>query len=98
MLSNFACFFVCLLIFIKKKTFQNYLWNTISMPNSLGPDPARHYVGPDLGTNVYRGYHRARNLFWTYCGASGLNFSLVLTPVELVLKSGILKETKHIFQ
>ena len=37
---------------------------------------------------------------WTYssCGASGLNFSLVLTPVELVLKSGILKETKHILQ
>ena len=36
--------------------------------------------------------------FWTYssCGASGLNFSLALTPVELVLKSGILKETKHI--
>ena len=31
--------------------------------------------------------------FLTYssCGASGLNFSLVLTPVELVLKSGILK-------
>ena len=29
--------------------------------------------------------------FWTYssCGASGLNFSLVLTPDELVLKSGI---------
>ena len=39
-------------------------------------------------------------IFWTYssCGASGLNFSLVLTPVELVLKSGILKETKHIIQ
>ena len=38
--------------------------------------------------------------FWTYssCGASGLNFSLVLTPVELALKSGILKETKHIIQ
>ena len=38
--------------------------------------------------------------FWTYssCGASGLNFSLVLTPVELVLKSDILKETKHIIQ
>ena len=33
---------------------------------------------------------------WTYlsCGASGLNFSLVLTPVELVLKSGF----KNIFQ
>ena len=31
--------------------------------------------------------------FWTYssCGASGLKFSLVLTPVELVLRSGILK-------
>ena len=39
-------------------------------------------------------------IFCTYssCGASGLNFSLVLTPVELVLKSGILKETKHIIQ
>ena len=38
--------------------------------------------------------------FWTYssCGASGLKFSLVLTPVDLVLKSGILKETKHIIQ
>ena len=33
---------------------------------------------------------------WTYssCGASGLNFSLVFTPVELVLKSGF----KNIFQ
>ena len=33
---------------------------------------------------------------WTYssCGASGLNFSLVLTPVELVLNSGF----KNIFQ
>ena len=33
---------------------------------------------------------------WAYssCGASGLNFSLVLTPVELVLKSGF----KNIFQ
>ena len=38
--------------------------------------------------------------FWTYssCRASGLIFSLVLTPVELVLRSGILKETKHIIQ
>ena len=38
--------------------------------------------------------------FLTYssCGASGINFSLVLTPVELVLKSGILKKTKHIIQ
>ena len=34
-------------------------------------------------------------LTYTSCGASGLNFSLVLTPVELVLKSGILKETEH---
>ena len=33
---------------------------------------------------------------WTYssCGASCLNFSLVLTPIELVLKSGF----KKIFQ
>ena len=34
--------------------------------------------------------------FWTNssCGASGINFSLVLTPVELVLKSGIFKRDK----
>ena len=38
-------------------------------------------------------------IFGTYlsCGASGLNFSLVLTPVALVLKlSGILKGYKNI--
>ena len=35
---------------------------------------------------------------YSSCGASGLNFSLVLTSVELVLKSGLLKETKHIIQ
>ena len=48
-----------------------------------------------------KGHNTGLEIFvWTYlsCGASGLNFSLVLTPVELVLKSGILKETKHIIQ
>ena len=46
------------------------------------------------------GYTGLEIIFWAYssCGASGLNFSLVFTPVELVLKSGILKETKHIIQ
>ena len=45
-------------------------------------------------TNTFTGLEI---FFWTYssCGASGLNFSLVLTPVELVLKSGILKETEN---
>ena len=45
-------------------------------------------------------YTGLKKKIWTYSSfrASGLNFSLVLTPVKLVLKSGILKETKHIIQ
>ena len=64
--------------------------------------------GPDLQPHIYIYIPKyiptyipgLENFVWTYssCGASGLNFSLVLTPVELVFKSGILKETKHIIQ
>ena len=48
MLDNFACFFCHLRIFLtfqKKKSFRN----TIRVSNSLAPDLARHFVGPDLG-------------------------------------------------
>ena len=47
MLGNFH-----LLIFFSKSTFsKNYFRNTVRMSNSLDPDQARHFVGPDLGPN-----------------------------------------------
>ena len=53
MLSNYACFFVICGYFSEvnffKTFFQEYL--TISVSNSLDPDQARHFVGPDLGPN-----------------------------------------------
>ena len=46
MLGNF------LMIFFSKTTFlKNSFRNTIRVSNSLDPDQARHYVGPDLGPN-----------------------------------------------
>ena len=61
MLGNFACFFfvICGFLFLNfffqknlsgifsKKSFRN----TIRVSNSLDPDQARHFVGPDLGPN-----------------------------------------------
>ena len=42
----------CLLIFFSKSTsFQNSFRNTTRASNSLDPDQARYYVGPDLGPN-----------------------------------------------
>ena len=35
-----------------KMLFQEYHWlETIGVSNSLDPDQARHFVGPDLGPN-----------------------------------------------
>ena len=50
-LGNFSCF--CrLLIFFKKQLFEKKSFrNTIGMSNSLDPDKARQFVGPDLGSN-----------------------------------------------
>ena len=36
--------------------------STIRVSNSLDPDPAQHFVGPDLGPTVYKGFSRRQNL------------------------------------
>ena len=57
MLGNFACIFVvCFFFFFFFFVFFNYFFfqnksfrNTIRVSDSLDPDQARHFVGPDLG-------------------------------------------------
>ena len=44
-------FFYCLLIFSNINFLKNYFRNTIRVSNSLDPDQARRFVGPDLGPN-----------------------------------------------
>ena len=45
-----VCFVDCR--FFSKSTFsKNSFTNTIRVSNSLDPDLARHFVGPDLGPN-----------------------------------------------
>ena len=39
------------LIFFKINFFENFYQNTVRMSNSLDPDQAPHFVGPDLGPN-----------------------------------------------
>ena len=39
------------MIFSKLKFSNNSFRNTIRVSNSLDPDQARHFVGPDLGPN-----------------------------------------------
>ena len=50
-LGNFSCFFVVCLFFSKSTFLKNSFRNTIRMANSLDPDQARHFIGPDLGPN-----------------------------------------------
>ena len=40
------------LIFFKIKFLTNSFRNNIRVSNSLDPDQARHFVGPDLGPNI----------------------------------------------
>ena len=52
MLGNCACFFVVCEFFLKNQLFQKKSFrNTTRMSNSLDPDQAGHFVGPDLGPN-----------------------------------------------
>ena len=41
--------FCHLLIFSKSTFYKNSFRNTFRVSNSLDPDRARHFVGPDLG-------------------------------------------------
>ena len=50
MLGNFACFFVSSGFFFRL-TFSINLSGIPSVSNSLDPDRARHFAGPDLGSN-----------------------------------------------
>ena len=53
----------CLLTFFSKSTFsKNPFRNTIRVPNSLDPDQARHYVGPDLGPICFAKVHQQTTL------------------------------------
>ena len=52
MLGKFACFFGHLWILYKNQPFsKESSRNTIRVPNSLDPDQAQPFVGPDLGPN-----------------------------------------------
>ena len=55
MLGNFSCFFLSfavVLFFFSKLTFEkNSFRYAIRMSNSLDPDQARRFVGPDLCPN-----------------------------------------------
>ena len=43
--------FCHLLVFLKVNFLKNSFWNTFRVSNSLDPDQARHFFGPDLGPN-----------------------------------------------
>ena len=48
----FACFYWSPANFFQNQLFRKKsLTNTIRVLNSLDPDQARHFVGPDLGPN-----------------------------------------------
>ena len=50
MLGNFFNNYFAVHWFVSNSIFsKNSFWNTIRVSNSLDPDQARHFVGPDLG-------------------------------------------------
>ena len=56
---HFACWeishdFCHLLNFFKIIFLQKFFQNTIIVSNSLDPDQARHFGGPDLGPNCFQ--------------------------------------------
>ena len=50
-LGNFACFLSSADFVFKINFFENSFRNTTRVSNSLDPDEARRFVGPDLGPN-----------------------------------------------
>ena len=51
MLRIFSFFFCCLMIFSQLMFSKMFSRNIIGLSNSLDPDQAQHFVGPDLGPN-----------------------------------------------
>ena len=49
--GKFCMLFCRRLIFFKINFLKNSFRNTIRVSNSLDPDQAQHFVGPDLGQN-----------------------------------------------
>ena len=49
-------FLYCLWDFFKINILKNSFKNTITVSNSLEPDQARPFVGPDLAQTVFNGY------------------------------------------
>ena len=59
--------FYRLLIYFSKSSFSKKKGrNTIGVSNSLDPDQARHFVGPDLGPNCLQRFS-ADDKEFTYC-------------------------------
>ena len=54
LLGNFACLLSSANLIFRNQLSQNYFRNTIRVSNSLDPDQARHYVGPDQGSNCFQ--------------------------------------------
>ena len=60
LLGNFSCFKLLLSAdFFSISTFLKISFrNTIKVTNSLDPDQAQHFVGPDLDPNFFKGYQQ----------------------------------------
>ena len=51
LLGNFVCIFAVVAFFQNQLAWKQSFRDTIRVPNSLDPNLARHFVGPDLGPN-----------------------------------------------
>ena len=59
MLGKFACFLSSAVFFFSKSTFsKNSFRNVMKVSNSMDPDLARRFVGPDLGPNCLQSYQQ----------------------------------------
>ena len=68
-----------MLFFFQNQIFsKNSLKNTIQVSNSLDPDLARQYVGPDLGPNC---------LHWLSADDARVTYELVMSVYSLITTS-----------
>ena len=78
-LGNFACFFLLLADFFSKSTFsKNYFRNIPSVSNSLDPDQAPCFLGPDLGPSCLQTTLVAQELTSGLQGCVSLKFVVIL--------------------